>query len=130
MPTVLVVDDAATVRSYYCSELAKSGFDSVAAVNGADALEHCIEQEFALLIVDINMPVMDGYTFLTTLRSHPDSRSAATPVVVVSTEDRPEDAERAYAAGANAYLPKPVSGEQLSAWARLLTGVSVEPSRN
>lgn len=120
MARVLVVDDASTVRMYHCSELEKAGFETEAAANGLEALERCLETRYELLVVDINMPVMDGYAFLEALRSHPDAPSAFSPVVMVSTEDQATDADRAYAAGANVFLTKPVEGELLGSWARML----------
>lgn len=75
MARVLVVDDATTVRLYHCGELEKAGFECESAANGYEALEKCLAERFELLIVDINMPVMDGYTFLETLRSQPSSPS-------------------------------------------------------
>ena len=126
MPRALVVDDALTVRLYHCAELEKGGFDAEAAANGYEALERCLAGDYALLVVDINMPVMDGYAFLEALRSHPDAPSAFTPVIMVSTEDQGTDADRAYAAGANVFLTKPVEGDLLRAWARMLADVPAE----
>jgi len=126
MTHVLVVDDALTVRMYHCAELAKGGFETEAAANGYEALERCLAETYDLLVVDINMPVMDGYAFLEALRSRPDAPSAFTPVVMVSTEDQRGDADRAYAAGANVFLTKPVDGDLLRAWARMLADVPAE----
>lgn len=125
MLKVLVVDDATTVRLYHCAELEKAGFTCESAANGYEALERCLNERFELLVVDINMPIMDGYTFLETLRSHPEASSAFAPVVMVSTEDQQVDAERAYSAGANAFLTKPVQGGLLASWARMLADAPV-----
>jgi len=116
---VLIVDDAATVRLYHRSILAKAGFDVTDAVNGYEGLEVALAKQFDLIMVDVNMPKMDGYTLVASIRAEGANRS--TPVMMVTTEDRELDAARGYEAGANAYLTKPVAGEQLSALANMLT---------
>lgn len=120
MPSALIVDDAIAVRAYLAEQLEAVGFDTVAAANGLEALERCLTDDFALLVVDINMPVMDGYAFVSALRASREAASAFAPVVMVSTEDQPDDAAKAYAAGANVYLTKPVPGDLLASWARML----------
>ena len=66
--TILVIDDAALVRLYYRSILEDAGFRVEEALNGLEALEKLLTIAVDLLIVDINMPQMDGFTFLRTLR--------------------------------------------------------------
>jgi two-component system chemotaxis response regulator CheY len=61
------------------------------------------------LIVDVNMPQMDGVTFIETLRRQQDAALAATPTLVTSTESAPKDFAAARRAGANFYLVKPVA---------------------
>ncbi|MEV0897307.1 response regulator [Actinoplanes sp. NPDC049802] len=120
---VLVVDDAATVRLYHTSLLSDAGFEVEEAVNGLEAVEAALSTEFDLFIVDVNMPKMDGYTCVETLRS--ETVGSAAPVVMISTEDRPGDADRAYQAGANLYLVKPATGDRLVRLARMLTAAEV-----
>jgi two-component system chemotaxis response regulator CheY len=119
-PRVLVVDDAATVRLYHTSLLAEAGFRVSEAANGLEAVEAALSTAFDLFVVDINMPKMNGYTCVETLRS--DAIGSDAPVLMISTEDRPGDADRAYQAGANLYLVKPVPGERLVRIASMLTG--------
>ena len=118
-PRVLVVDDAATVRLYHTKLLADAGFAVAEAANGLEAVEAALATAFDLFVVDVNMPKMDGYTCVETLRS--ETVGTAAPILMISTEDRPGDADRAYAAGANLYLVKPVSVERLVRIARMLT---------
>ncbi len=120
LPRVLVVDDAATVRLYHGSVLRDAGWDVAEAANGYEALEAALLSEYDLFLVDVNMPRLDGYALVEALRRDALSRTA--PVVMISTEARDGDAERAYAAGANLYLVKPVAAEQLVMTARVLTG--------
>lgn len=118
---VLVVDDAATVRMYHTRLLAEAGFEVTEAANGLEAVEAALSTPFDLFVVDVNMPKMDGYSCVATLRS--ETVGSAAPIVMISTEDRPGDADRAYAAGANLYLVKPVLADRLRRVATILTAV-------
>jgi two-component system, chemotaxis family, chemotaxis protein CheY len=120
--TILVVDDAALVRVYYRSILEGAGFSVDEALNGLEALERLLTKAVDLLIVDINMPQMDGLSFLRTLRRK-DHPMAATPALVTSTERAEADFDAARAAGANYYPVKPIEREQLVELARTLCGV-------
>jgi len=124
---VLIVDDAATVRLYHRQLLSAAGFDVAEAVNGVEALEASLQTDFDLFVVDVNMPKMDGYTCVSALRGETVATTA--PIVMISTEDRQSDADRAYAVGANLYLTKPVDGERLVRMATLLTASDGEEDR-
>ncbi|HEX3843835.1 MAG TPA: response regulator [Steroidobacteraceae bacterium] len=121
--TILVVDDAALARAYYRSILEDAGFLVEEALNGLEALEVLLVKAVDLLVVDINMPQMDGLTFLRALREREDPL-AAIPALVASTESAQADFAAARAAGANFYLVKPAEREQLVDFARMLCGVS------
>ena len=121
---VLVIDDAGLVRLYYREALEAAGFEVDEALNGLEALEKLLTAPADLLIVDVNMPQMDGLTFLRTLRRQAGA-VAAIPALVSSTEAAPQDLDAAFAAGANVYLIKPLSPETLVDHARLLSGVPV-----
>ena len=121
--TILVVDDAALVRAYYRSILEGAGFRIEEALNGIEALEMLLDRPADLLVVDVNMPQMDGLTFLRVLRQK-DGPIASIPALVTSTESAAADFAAARAAGANYYLVKPVGREQLLELTRLLCGVS------
>ena len=116
---VLVVDDAATVRMYHSKLLGDAGFHVEEAANGLEAIETALIRAFDLFVVDVNMPKMNGYTCVETLRS--DTVGTPAPVLMISTEDGPGDADRAYAAGANLYLVKPVAADRLVRVSRMLT---------
>jgi two-component system chemotaxis response regulator CheY len=121
--TILVVDDAALVRVYYRSLLEEAGFQVAEALNGLEALESLLARPVDLLVVDINMPQMDGITFLRVLREREDP-IASIPALVTSTEAAPADFTAARAAGANFYLVKPVAREEFVELARILCGVA------
>lgn len=120
--TVLVVDDAALVRMYYRSILEPAGFRVREALNGLEALESVLKSPVDLLIVDINMPRMDGLSFLRILRQK-EYPISATPALVTSTERSEADFLAARAAGANYYLVKPIERAELVEFARILCGM-------
>ena len=82
-PAVLVVDDAATVRLYYRQVLGSLGCAVVEAWNGAEGLEKALVEPPQLILLDVNMPVLDGYSMLRALRREPALR--AIPVVMITT---------------------------------------------
>jgi two-component system, chemotaxis family, chemotaxis protein CheY len=114
---ILVVDDAATVRMYHRSILEEAGYVVEEAVNGVEALEKALNQPFDLYLVDVNMPKLDGYGFLRELRRQEMPQA---PAVMISTEAASHDRARAYEAGANFYLVKPIRPLELLAHCRLL----------
>lgn len=123
MKKILIVDDAATVRMYHKNILSQQGFATAEAINGLEALEKAHLESFDLYLVDVNMPKMDGYTFVRQLRaSHVIDQA---PVIMISTESETEDEVKAYQAGANLYLIKPIKPKELLEYASLLIGEEV-----
>jgi two-component system chemotaxis response regulator CheY len=120
--TILIVDDGALVRVYYRSILEAAGFRVAEALNGLEALETLLAGPVDLLVVDVNMPQMDGLSFLRALRQK-EGPMAAIPALVTSTEAAAADFAAARTAGANYYLVKPVERAQLVEFARMLCGV-------
>lgn len=118
---VLVVDDASLVRMYYRDALERAGYEVDEALNGLEALEKLLVGPADLLIVDVNMPQMDGLSFLKVLRRQEEA-TATIPALVVSTEASPQDKDAARAAGANFYAVKPLRPEALVAYVALLCG--------
>ena len=117
---VLVIDDASLVRLYYRDALERAGYEVDEALNGLEALETVLVEPADLLIVDVNMPQMDGFTFLKVLRRQA-LRVSSIPALVTSTEAGPQDIAAARTAGANFYLVKPVTQEVLVEYAGLLS---------
>jgi two-component system chemotaxis response regulator CheY len=118
---ILVVDDAALVRTYYRAALEARGFVVEEALNGLEGLEKILLQSFDLAIVDVNMPQMDGISFLKALRSR-ELPMSSLPVLVTSTEAGPQDIAAARIAGANYYLVKPIKQEALAEYAAIFCG--------
>ena len=115
---VLIVDDSLTVRLYHRQILQKEGYSIDEAENGMEALEKAQLKNYDLYIVDINMPVLDGYSFVKRLRS---GEGKMAPVVMVSTESEQIDQDLAFESGASLYLIKPVRPEDLLLNAKMLT---------
>jgi two-component system chemotaxis response regulator CheY len=118
---VLVVDDSLLIRLYCQSVLEKAGFHVDQAINGIEAMEKVLVETFDLVIVDVNMPGMDGISFLRALRAT-DTNASTLPALMMSTEAAPQDMEDARAAGANFYLIKPVSEADLVHHVAILSG--------
>jgi two-component system chemotaxis response regulator CheY len=118
---ILIVDDANLVRLYYRQILEDAGFEVEEAINGLEALERLLVSPADALIVDINMPRMDGVTFLSALRRQPLPLSSI-PAFVTSTESSAADVAAARAAGANFYYVNPFGREDLARYMAMCCG--------
>lgn len=112
---ILVVDDSATLRASVNYTLKEAGFDTINAVNGKDGLEKLQTamnegKHIAMIISDINMPVMDGITFIKEVKKTPFK---FTPILVLTTESQEEKKLEGKKAGASGWLVKPFKPEQL-----------------
>lgn len=114
MATIMVVDDSKTVRSYHGSILKSMGLNVLEAENGMEALEKSLDEKVDLYLVDVNMPVMDGYSFIQDLRKQKNHK--VVPVIMITTQAKDEDKENAYKVGANLFETKPIRPEQLQAY--------------
>jgi two-component system chemotaxis response regulator CheY len=121
-PRILIVDDGSLIRLYYRETLEAAGFEVAEAINGIEALEKVLSERFDLAIVDINMPKMNGMSFLRALRGQ-EGEAGALPALVISSEAGERDAAAARAAGANFYLVKPVAPADLTLHVAVLTGM-------
>ena len=110
-PTILVVDDSPTARLQVRVLLEEAGFQVVEATNGLEGLEEARQGTFAAIVADHNMPVMTGLEMIGAIRQLVAHRQ--TPIFVASTEASPEVVAQGMAAGATAWLVKPVDGEVL-----------------
>lgn len=118
MKRILIVDDSLTVRLYHKQILLGAGYEIDEAENGMEALEKVSENQYDLYLVDINMPILDGYSFVKRLR---ENYGYDSPVIMVSTESENDDFSMAYEAGANFYQVKPASSDELLISAKFLT---------
>jgi two-component system chemotaxis response regulator CheY len=112
-PRVLIVDDSPTMRQLLTLALKRvKDVDLAEAGDGMDALQKLSADHFDLVLVDINMPVMDGLKLISLVRA--DERLRDLIIVVITTEGAKEDREKAIALGANDYVTKPVQPNQVA----------------
>lgn len=115
----LVIDDSRAVRLLISNLLCQRGFDVITASHGQEGLERLREHpEIRLVLVDWNMPVMDGLEFIRAVRKVPAWDEVW--LVMVTTETESEQVQRAMTAGANEYVMKPFTAEVLVAKLSLL----------
>ena len=115
---ILIVDDSLTVRMYHRQILEGEGFDVEEAENGMEALEKAQLTKYDLFLVDINMPVLDGYSFVKRLRS---GEGNLAPVIMISTESETKDIDTSIKSGASLHLVKPVRPDDLLINVKILT---------
>ena len=113
MKTCLVVDDSSVVRKIARRILEEMGFEITEAEDGAKALDVCKRAMPDAVLLDWNMPVMDGYEFLGNLRRMPGGD--APKVVFCTTENGMDHISRALHAGANEYIMKPFDKDIVTA---------------
>jgi PAS domain S-box-containing protein len=112
-PVVLLADDSDIVISTVGDYLRGRSFQLAVAHNGGQALEKAHEIRPAVILMDIQMPGVDGLTAIRRLRADADAQLAATPIIALTALAMSGDRERCLAAGANDYVPKPVNLELL-----------------
>jgi two-component system chemotaxis sensor kinase CheA len=117
---VLIADDSLTTRTLERSIFESAGYETVAVPDGAQALAALRQENFDLVVSDVNMPNVDGFTLTASIRS--DERLRDLPVILVTSLSDPEDRERGVSAGADAYVVKSRfdQGELLDTVGRLL----------
>ena len=118
--TILIVDDSEMISNYHAYALKSAGFKVISAVNGADAMELLYQHDVDLIITDINMPIMDGYTLIENIRKEEEYREI--PIIIISTEDEANDKKRGFEAGADLYITKPVEPTNLVENVKVLLG--------
>lgn len=118
MAVVMVVDDSKTVRNYHGSILKSMGIEVLEAENGMEALEKSLGAQVDLYLVDVNMPVMDGYSFIKDLRKQESHKMV--PVIMVTTQAKEEDKINAYKIGANLFETKPIKPDILQSFIDIL----------
>jgi len=109
--TIMIVDDSASLRQVVGISLRGAGYDVLEGCDGVDALRKLTGQKVHLIISDVNMPNMDGITFVTQLKQQ--AKFKFTPVVMLTTENQDAKIQQARAAGAKAWLTKPFDPAQL-----------------
>lgn len=111
---ILVVDDSTFMRRAICSIAVECGYKPLEAGNGVECLVQLRKHEryIALIVLDWNMPVMDGYEVLTKIRS--EKRFNRIPIIMATADGVAGDVAKAIKAGADSYLIKPFTSKSLS----------------
>ena len=117
--TVLLVDDVCDSREMYAFFLRASGYAVHEAADGGDALDMALEFRPDVIVMDLSLPSMDGWTAIEKLAKNPETGSI--PVIVLSAHTFPADADRAREAGAAAFLAKPCAPDVLARTVRLVS---------
>ncbi len=112
---VLVVDDEKMIRSLLKMSLQRMGYEVSGAEDGAEALEMCRTTEFDLILLDILMPKVDGFTVCAELR-----RVSDVPIVMLTALNRPDDIVRGLELGADNYITKPFTFKEVEARIRAI----------
>jgi len=109
--TILAVDDSWSVRQLVSLTLRSAGYEVIEAIDGADALSKLAGQEIHLIICDVNMPNMDGISFVKEVKKL--DKYKFTPVIMLTTESQERKKQEGQAAGAKAWVVKPFRPDQL-----------------
>jgi len=118
---IIVVDDSPVVRNIHTFMIESAGYKVVTASNGYEASEILLQDDdFSLIVTDINMPKMDGYTLIREIRKIDQYKD--TPIIIISTESEAKDKQKGFNAGANIYIVKPVDQKELIMNINMLLG--------
>jgi len=109
--TIMVVDDSASLRQVVGIALKGAGYDVIEGCDGQDALSKMTGQKIHLIISDVNMPNMDGISFVKAVKLLPNYKF--TPVIMLTTESQESKKAEGQAAGAKAWVVKPFKPEQM-----------------
>ncbi|TAK81141.1 MAG: response regulator [Aquabacterium sp.] len=111
--TIMIVDDSSSLRTVVGIALKGAGYDVVEGCDGKDALSKLTGQKVHLIVSDVNMPNMDGISFVKAVKQLPAYKF--TPVVMLTTESQDEKKKQGQEAGAKAWVLKPFKPDQLLA---------------
>ncbi|MDR2744480.1 MAG: response regulator [Desulfovibrio sp.] len=118
---ILVVDDSKTIRNLVTFVLKAEGFKVSMAEDGLDAIEKLTNiGPVDLILSDINMPRMDGFTFIRTIRQQDVYKDI--PIIVLSTEGQEQDIQKGISLGANLYMVKPAQPEKMVRNIKMILG--------
>ncbi|MEJ2360511.1 MAG: response regulator [Gammaproteobacteria bacterium] len=124
--TILLIDDVEENREILKRRLEKEGFAVATARNGQEGIDMLEQQRINLIMTDLNMPVMDGHTFLKRIRAEP--RFENIPIIIITALDETGTVIKNLRAGACGYLTKPFSMDQIRAQLDLCLRGEIPPS--
>ncbi len=111
--TVMIIDDSASIRLVVSIALKKAGYDVLEAEDGVDALNKLTGQKIHLIVCDVNMPNMDGISFLKAVKQNQSYKF--TPIIMLTTESQERKKREGRAAGAKAWVVKPFKPDRMIA---------------
>lgn len=109
--TILVVDDSAGIRQIVSATLKSAGYEVMEGVDGADALAKLAGHKVHLIICDVNMPVMDGISFVKEIKKSADHKFI--PIIMLTTVSQERKKQEGQALGVKAWVVKPFQPEQM-----------------
>ncbi len=108
---ILFADDSPTIRKFATFTLSSKGFEIISCADGMEALEKLPVGNVDLVITDLNMPNIDGYELIRTIRQNKEY--ADLPIIILSSLESDEEIERGISSGANSYLVKPFDPKRM-----------------
>lgn len=108
---IMIVDDSASLRQVVSIALTNAGYETIEAEDGAQALNQLDGKKIHLVICDVNMPIMDGISFVKKVKQMPNYRFL--PIIMLTTESGENRKLEGQAAGARAWVVKPFKPEQM-----------------
>jgi DNA-binding response OmpR family regulator len=119
-PLILIADDDPDILALVSFRLERAGYDVVAAANGEEAVQLALERKPDLAVFDVMMPRVDGYEATRRLRQHEETKRI--PVILLTARVQEEDIARGFDAGADDYVKKPFSPQELGARVQAVLG--------
>jgi DNA-binding response OmpR family regulator len=108
---ILLVDDSATTHMWIKMVLNKSAYDMVSARDGVEGVATALAEKPDLVLMDVVMPRMDGFTAVREIRAHASMRNV--PIIMVTTRAEAKNVEEGFASGCSDYITKPIDGLEL-----------------
>ncbi|HST59884.1 MAG TPA: response regulator [Longimicrobium sp.] len=117
---ILLIDDSATTHMWIKMILNKSAFEMVSAKDGVEGVEKALAENPDLILMDVVMPRMDGFSACRHLRTHDSTRG--TPIIMVTTRAEARNVEEGFQSGCSDYITKPIDGLELMSKVRNFLG--------
>ena len=108
---ILIADDSATIRKFVSFSLTTKGFEIIPVSDGMEALEKLPQREVDLIITDLNMPNVDGFELISTIRGNEEYTDI--PIIILSSLSSQDEVNKGLSMGANSYLVKPFDPQRI-----------------
>ncbi|QQS35466.1 MAG: response regulator [Ignavibacteriales bacterium] len=108
---ILVADDSPTIRKFVSFALTVQGFEIIQVCDGMEALEKLPAEKIDLIITDLNMPNLDGFELIKSIRENPELKEI--PIIILSSLSGSEEIEKGLSSGANSYIIKPFDPKRI-----------------